>query len=164
MRWYSTLGLCLCALVACRRGTESHRIDISHGSSAAQLTEAFDQAARLEPLSEGTDNQLRVWMAPFLGSDVTGYAITATGALACSADYRNDGLTVSVERAHCSSTEMAMGKRRLCKDPDSLLAGQLAELIFSSPRQAQGGLPTRASLGGIRPQVGIAAAQDHYRH
>jgi len=130
MRWYSTLGLCLCALVACRRGTESHRIDISHESSAAQLTEAFDQAARLE---------LRVWMAPFVGSDVTGYAITATGALACSADYRNDGLTVSVERAHCSSTEMAMGKRRLCKDPDSLLAGQLAELIFSSPRQAQGG-------------------------
>ena len=139
MHWYSTLGLCLCALVACRRGTESHRIDISHGSSAAQLTEAFDQAARLEPLSEGTDNQLRVWMAPFVGSEVTGYAITATGALACSADYRNDGLTVSVERAHCSSTEMAMGKRRLCKDPDSLLAGQLAELIFSSPRQAQGG-------------------------
>jgi hypothetical protein len=115
MRRNSGVCLCLGILVGCGSGTDSHRIDLSRGWPAVELAEAFDRAAHLEPLANGTEPELRVWEAPFIGS-TTGNAISSTRALACSAEYRNDGLTASVERAHCAVSDMPLEKRRSALD------------------------------------------------
>jgi hypothetical protein len=98
-------------LVGCGSETDSHRIDLRRGWPAVELVEAFDRAAHLEPLSNGTEPELRVWEAPFIGP-TTGYAISAGRAVVCSAEYRKDGLTASVEHAHCAVSDMPLEKRR----------------------------------------------------
>jgi hypothetical protein len=46
----------------------------------------------------------------------TGNVIFPTGALACTAEYRNDGQTASVERASCAVSDMPREKRRSALD------------------------------------------------
>jgi hypothetical protein len=46
----------------------------------------------------------------------TGNVISSAGALACTAEYRNDGRTASVERAHCAASDMPRKKRRSALD------------------------------------------------
>lgn len=86
-------------------------IDLRHGWPALQLLEAFDRAARVSPLSNGSGPALRVWEAPFLGNTV-GYLISLDRVFACSANYRNDGRTASVEQADCEVSDMPMAERR----------------------------------------------------
>jgi len=110
-------GLCLsvAVLVACGSGTDPRRVDLKQGWPAVELTEAFDRAAHWEPLSNGTEPELRVWRAPFMGN-TTGYAISSGRALRCNAAYRNDGLTASVEQADCAVSDMPVEKRRSALD------------------------------------------------
>ena len=105
-------GLCLSLgmLVACGSGTDSHRVDLRRGWPAVELVEAFDRAAHLAPLSNGTEPELRVWNAPFIGN-ITGHAISSGRALKCGARYRNDGLRASVEQADCAVSDMPVEKR-----------------------------------------------------
>jgi hypothetical protein len=111
MRRYSGLCLCLGMLVAWGSGT--HPIDLSRSRNwpAVEFAEAFDRAAHLQPLSKWAGPELRVWTAPSYGF-TTGKVISSAGALACSAEYRNDGRTASVERAHCEPSDMPLQKRR----------------------------------------------------
>lgn len=111
----AALCLWLGMLVACGSGTDSHRVDLRRGWPAVELAEAFDRAAHLEPPSIGADPELRVWEAPFLGN-TTGYVISSGRALTCSAGYRNDGLTASVEKAHCAVSDMPVEKRHSALD------------------------------------------------
>jgi hypothetical protein len=115
MRQYSGLCLCLGMLVGCGSGT--HPIDLSRSREwpVVEFAEAFDRAAHLEPLSNGTEPELRVWVARSMGF-TTGKAISTTGARACTAEYRNDGRTASVERAHCAASDMPLEKRRSALD------------------------------------------------
>ncbi|MFZ0497916.1 MAG: hypothetical protein WAU49_13760 [Steroidobacteraceae bacterium] len=87
------------------------RIDLGHGWPALQLLEAFDRAAHLSPPSNGSAPELRVWEAPFLGNTV-GYLISVDRAFACSASYRNDGRTASVEQADCEVSDMPVAERQ----------------------------------------------------
>jgi hypothetical protein len=98
-------------LVACGSGTGSHSIDLRQGWPAVELVEAFDGAAHLEPLSNGTEPELRVWRAPFMGP-TTGYVGSLSRALTCSAAYRNNGLTASVKQAHCVAFDIPAEKER----------------------------------------------------
>jgi hypothetical protein len=102
-------------LVACGTGTDSHPIDLKRGWPAIELNEAFDRAAHWEPLPNATKPELRVWRAPFLGN-TTGHAISSGRALKCSARYRNDGLTASVDQADCVVSDMPVEKRRSALD------------------------------------------------
>ena len=113
MRRYSGLCLCLSMLVGCGSGT--HPIDLSRGWPAVEFAEAFDRAAHLQPLSNGTEPELRVWTAPSMGF-TTGNVISSAGALVCTAEYRNDGRTASVERAHCAASDMPREERRTALD------------------------------------------------
>jgi hypothetical protein len=110
-------GLCLsvAVLVACGSGTDMHRVDLKQGWPAVELTEAFDHAAHWEPLSNGTEPELRLWRAPSMGN-TTGYAISSGRALSCSATYRNDGLTASVEQADCAVSDLPVETRRSALD------------------------------------------------
>ena len=112
MRRYS--GLCLCLGVPVGWGSGTHPIDLTHSREwpAVEFAEAFDRAAHLETASIGTDPELRVWIAPSMGF-TTGNVISSAGALACTAEYRNDGRTASVERAHCTAFDMPRRKRRI---------------------------------------------------
>jgi hypothetical protein len=110
-------GLCLslCMLVACGTGTDSHPIDLKRGWPAVELNEAFDRAAHLAPLSTGAEPELRVWNTPFIGN-ITGHAISSGRTLKCSARYRNDGLTASVDQADCVMSDMPVETRRSVLD------------------------------------------------
>ena len=55
----------------------SHSIDLGQGWPV--VVEAFDGAAHLEPLSNGTEPELRVWRAPFMGP-TTGYVVSLSRA------------------------------------------------------------------------------------
>jgi hypothetical protein len=110
MRWIAGIYLCLCALVACGGGANSHRIDLRHGWQALELVEAFDRAAHLKPPSAIAEPELRVWQAPFAGI-TGGYAISARRALQCDFLYRNDGITASVDWAHCAPSDMPVDVR-----------------------------------------------------
>jgi hypothetical protein len=105
----------LAMLVACGSGTDMHRVDLEQGWPAVELTEAFDHAAHWDPLSNGTEPELRLWQAPSMGN-TTGYAISSGRALSCNATYRNDGLTASVEQAWCSTSDMPVEQRRSVLD------------------------------------------------
>lgn len=85
------------------------------GGPASSSQTPFDRAAQLEPLSNGTEPELRVWAAPFLGN-TGGYAISSERALVCGTSYRNDGLTASVEQGHCAVSDMPAEKRRSALD------------------------------------------------
>jgi len=104
------LYLLLSMLVACGNDTGSHRVDLRRGWRAVELADAFDRAAHLKPPSNRAEPELRVWEAPFLGN-TTGYVISSGHAQTCSAQYRNDGLTASVEKAHCAVSDMPREKR-----------------------------------------------------
>jgi hypothetical protein len=80
-----------------------------------ELVESFDHAAHFEPLSSESEPELRVWKASSIGL-TTGYVISSNRALACRASYRNDGLTESVETAHCNPSDMPVNKRRSALD------------------------------------------------
>lgn len=111
--------LCGCAslgvLAGCGRGT--HHIDLTHSQEwpAVEFAEAFDRAAHLQPLSNGTEPELRVWRATSIGF-TNGNVISSTGALVCVAEYRNDGKTASVESAHCEASDVPLEKRRSALD------------------------------------------------
>src|SRR5487761_462840 len=110
------------------------RIDLGHGWPALQLLEAFDRAARVSPLSNGSGPALRVWEAPFLGNTV-GYLISLDTVFACSADYLNDGRTASVEQADCDVSDMPVAERRRALS----LLPELADLNGKSWGCALGG-------------------------
>ena len=91
------------------------RIILGQQWPAARLLEAFDRAAHLDALSNGTEPELRVWDAPSF-SNTVGYVISLDRAFACSADYRNDGRTASVARADCEASDMPVTERRRALD------------------------------------------------
>lgn len=100
----------------------AERIDLRHGWPPLQLLEAFDRAAHLSPPSNGSGLELRIWEAPFLGNTV-GYLISHRGASTCSAVYRNDGRTASVEQADCEASDMPVAERQRALSLLPTLAG-----------------------------------------
>jgi hypothetical protein len=78
---------------------------------ALQMLDAFDRAAHLEPLSNGTGPQLRIWMVPSMGETVA-YIISHDRVFACSASFRNNGGAASVGQANCEVSYLPAVERR----------------------------------------------------
>jgi hypothetical protein len=51
-----------------------------------------------------------------MGFATTGNVISSAAALVCTAEYRNDGKTASVESAHCAASDAPLQKRRSALD------------------------------------------------
>jgi hypothetical protein len=134
MRRIATLLICVILLATSSHGAEAPNIDLSHGWPPAQFLAAFDRAAGFEQSARDGEPELRVWRVPMWGS-TTGDVISSSGALACNARYRNDGLKASIESAHCVASYMSADTRREALS----LAGQLSALDGRSWGCALGG-------------------------
>jgi hypothetical protein len=134
MRRIATPLICVTLLAACSHGTEASGIDVSHGWPAARFLAAFDRAAGFEASARKGEPELRVWRAPMWGN-TTGDVISSSGALACKAIFRNDGLKASVQSVHCVASYMSAQTRHEALN----LVGQLSALDGKSWGCALGG-------------------------
>ena len=63
---------------------------------------AYSRAAKLQPLKDSAEDELRVWRRGYMNGDIEGYVVSKRRAIKCRATsgYR-DGV-VSIDRARCS--------------------------------------------------------------